>query len=238
MATGKKFSFGSNFSADAKKKEAGVVGYVGETPPPGSYVFKLKRIFMDKDNGGDKIAFLAEIDDPREKYKEYAGYPVWGGQHLKDQAAGYLNQMLIAFGSEKLRDALYDSGGEILTKVEETKQGKKIYHVRKIGGVTIDPTKQDIYFVGVCTDNSYKKNGKTIVKLQISSYVPISETKLADQVSTKKNDDDEEFIEEGDDELTDTDYPDDEEGDEDEAVEADDDEDDEDEDDEDDLFDD
>lgn len=189
----KKFNFGKKLSGDAKKKEAGAVGYAGEKPPAGAYVFRLRRLFMDKDAGGEKISYLAEIDDPRERMQQYKGYPIWGGQHLNDQSAGYLNQMLIAFGNgNRLLDGFYENG-DITTKIEETKNGRKVYHITKLGD---EPVKADeIYFVGVTRDNSYtpKNGGKKVTNLQIASYVPISESPLGKGL--KKNSDDEDSVE-------------------------------------------
>ena len=170
----KKFNFKKNVSAGAAQKEAGVKQYAGPKPPPGPYRVSLKRLFMSENKAGPSLRFLMEINEPKtSKNKKYNGYPIWGGQNITDQGAGYVNQLIdaIANGDESVKEAFWEEG------VKAREDDKGVYHVERIGDFKVGSPNASFQLV-VTAKMGKPYKGET--KLEVVGYVPLAESKLSD----------------------------------------------------------
>lgn len=196
MSTGsaKTFTF-KKVTGEAAKQQTGAKVYSGPRPPADTYRVQAKRLWLHKNKGGPTIEYLFEINEDREKYKKYNGYPIWGRQNITDQGMGYVNQLLIALGDgPKYLDAFHETG-VIKTKADErakNKDGSPVMHVQRIGDEPLKSPGNLGLLVVTAKENKWE--GK--VSLQTTSYIPLSESNLgSEDVASDDNDDDAEDAE-------------------------------------------
>lgn len=167
-AKGKTFSFNI---PGAASKTAGVKDYAGPPPPSAAYRVRLRRLTMDENTAGPCFLLLMEINEPKGSPRaKYNGFGIWANQNINDKGAGYINAMLeaIADGSPEAKDGFWESGA----KAKQDEKGA--WQVKKLGDFVVNSPDCDFEFV--VTTKAGKHKGKH--KLDIRSYIPLSESNL------------------------------------------------------------
>jgi len=190
--------------------------YDGDTPPPGVYRTKVKRMCIKENKSkDDMISMVCEVDEPAKKdgksnsKAQYNGYGIWTNLNITDDNNARINQFLMALSAGK-KQVLKDwwNGGP---RVDDNTPP----NVLAIGAFKIEPTGMPI--IVNAKNNNYQGN----VSLQGSAFL------LPSQITSNNVEADDDADDDIEDEIEDEDIDEDEgdegdEGDEDDDVDEDD----------------